>query len=605
MMFHPRPNFNSAVSVAAYFHPFIKIQARNLVNVKLKWVKDSILDPVVSGSVHLKATCTLASLIASDPNLALPIHRLSRHRRLLGLPSDLKLSTFIRRYPNIFQEFHRPDSSGTPVPWYRLSPEASNVCSQEMRMVCEDGYIDILNRLQKLLMLTRERLLPLQTIDQLRWDLGLPHDYEDKFVGKHPELFSFVKLPDDRMGLKLLVWDDRLAVSHLESNNLEKNESLTFPIGFTRGFGLKKKCMEWLNEWQKLPYTSPYVDALHLDPRTDVSEKRHVGVFHELLHLTILRKIERKNVSNLRVPLAMPQKFTKVFERHPGIFYISKKGATQTVVLREAFDRGQLIEKHPLADIWEKYANMMKSGFLDRSRGLYKNERNEVNIPSGGRRSSVTNLLAAIYSPEGMIPKTFGTFGSKEKLDLNEIDPTDDFEEGMSSLENPYMLSTLAPRRRIGDESSSFWPSFIVGDTLRIVFQNLLLESNEEILQFSERYVFEPVWKGLTSFSGVQRQSDLHITVSALLADAVVWMSELPAKLNPIILPIMSSIKSEQEEILQINAAESSAELIYHCMGRKPCPNDKLIKNLCTLACMDPCETPKAGDLSSVELIED
>lgn len=263
-----------------------------------------------------------------------------------------------------------------------------------MRVVCEDGYVNILNRLRKLLMLTRGRLLPLQTIDQLRWDLGLPFDYENKFVRKHPELFTFVKLPDDRMGLKLLVWDDCLAVSHLESrnsNNLGKKEALMFPIRFTRGFGLKKKCMEWLNEWQKLPYTSPYVDALHLDPRTDVSEKRVVGVFHELLHLTILRKIERKNVSNLRAPLAMPQKFTKVFERHPGIFYISKKGATQTVVLREAYDHGQLIEKHPLADFREKYASMMKSGFLDRSRGLYKSERNSsadesMMIPFGGRR---------------------------------------------------------------------------------------------------------------------------------------------------------------------------------------------------------------------------
>lgn len=58
------------------------------------------------------------------------------------------------------------------------------------------------------------------------------------------------------------------------------------------------------------------------------------------------------------------------------------------------------------------------------------------------------NLLAEIYSQEEMIPKTFGTLVSKEKLelDLNEIGHTDDLEEGMSSLENPYMLSTLAPR---------------------------------------------------------------------------------------------------------------------------------------------------------------
>jgi len=34
---------------------------------------------------------------------------------------------------------------------------------------------------------------------------------------------------------------------------------------------------------------------------------------------------------------------------------------------------------------------------------------------------------------------------------------------------------------------ASFWPSSIFGDTLRIVFQNLLLETNEDILQCSER----------------------------------------------------------------------------------------------------------------------
>ncbi|KAL0330957.1 UNVERIFIED_CONTAM: protein WHAT'S THIS FACTOR 9, mitochondrial [Sesamum angustifolium] len=386
---------NCVVSFVGYSYPLLQTQKRNLVNVKLKWVKDAVLDTVVSAGVQLKATSTLVSLIGSHPDFSLPVYFLSRYRGQLGLPSDLKVSTFIRRYPNIFQEFYRTDSGGTPVPWYKLAPEALDVYSQEMRFVYEDCNVDILNRLQKLLMLTKERLLPLQTIDQLRWDLGLPYDYENKLIAKHPELFSLVKLPDDRVGVKLLVWDDCLALSHLEFRNsdlVEKKGALAFPIRFTRGFGLKKKCMEWLNEWQKLPYTSPYVDASHLDPRTDVSEKRIVGVFHELLHLTILQRMERKNVSNMRGPLAMPQRFTKAFERHPGIFYISKKGDTQTVVLREAYDRGELIEKHPLADIREKYATMMKKGFLDRSRGLYKEERGSseddlVKIHFCGKRS--------------------------------------------------------------------------------------------------------------------------------------------------------------------------------------------------------------------------
>lgn len=53
------------------------------------------------------------------------------------------------------------------------------------------------------------------------------------------------------------------------------------------------------------------------------------------------------------------------------------------------------------------------------------------------------NLLAEIYSQEQMIPKTFG---EKKKFDLNEIDRQDYLGEGTWSSENPYMLSTLAPR---------------------------------------------------------------------------------------------------------------------------------------------------------------
>ncbi|XP_017974571.1 PREDICTED: protein ROOT PRIMORDIUM DEFECTIVE 1-like [Theobroma cacao] len=202
------------------------------------------------------------------------------------------------------------------------------------------------------------------------------------FIAHYPDLFSFVHLADDCIGLELLSWNDTLAVSQLEKNaflQMEedlKNNCLAFPIGFTRGFGLKRKCVEWLKEWQKPPYTPLYADASHLDPRTDVSEKRIVGVFHEFLHLTIEKKTERQNVSNLLKPLSLPQKFTKVFERHPDIFYISKMCDTQTVVLREAYDCQRLIHRHPLVDIRERFASMMRKGFMDRSRGLYKKTAN-------------------------------------------------------------------------------------------------------------------------------------------------------------------------------------------------------------------------------------
>ncbi|CAI0374225.1 unnamed protein product [Linum tenue] len=352
----------------------------SLVNVKLKWVKDSVLDRVVSGHGDLKAVCFLVSIISSAPNHSLPVYSLIKHRGQLGFPLDLKLSTFLRRYPTIFHEHHILDSGGTRVPSFQLTPEALDLHQEELNAM-DQNRNDLIERLCRLLMLTKDRSLPFQTIDQLKWDLGLPYHYHDSLALHHPDKFCLIRFPDDRLGLKLRIWDDQLAVSQLQRKAPQKeleHGCLKFPVGFTRGFGLKRKSMVWLEEWQKLPYTSPYVDPSCLDVRTDVSEKRIVGVFHELLHLTLEKMTERKNVSNLRTSLRLPQKFTKVFERHPGVFYISKKCDTQTVVLREGYDRGELQEKHPLVYVRVKYARLMKRGFLERSMGLHKKSEETV-----------------------------------------------------------------------------------------------------------------------------------------------------------------------------------------------------------------------------------
>jgi hypothetical protein len=46
---------------------------------------------------------------------------------------------------------------------------------------------------------------------------------------------------------------------------------------------------------------------------------------------------------------------------------------------------------------------------------------------------------------------------------------------------------------------------------------------------------------------------------------------------------------------LQAVAASALAELMASCTSRQPSPNDKLVKNLCTMACGDSCETPCAA----------
>lgn len=98
-------------------------------------------------------------------------------------------------------------------------------------------------------------------------------------------------------------------------------------------------------------------------------------------------------------------------------------------------------------------------------------------------------------------------------------------------------------------------------------------------------------------------QCNLHVSISALMSGAVVWMVELPVRLNPVIQPLMAALKREQEEVLQKMAAEALAEIISQCVGRKPGPNEKLIKNLCALTCTDPNETPQATHMDANELI--
>ncbi|KAF7137368.1 hypothetical protein RHSIM_Rhsim07G0220500 [Rhododendron simsii] len=88
-----------------YSRGFDYQQKLNLVDVKFKWVKDKVLDAVIVGERDVRAVCTLVSIISSNPQCLVPVYLLSRRPGQLGLP----------------------DSGGTLVPCFRLTPEALNL----------------------------------------------------------------------------------------------------------------------------------------------------------------------------------------------------------------------------------------------------------------------------------------------------------------------------------------------------------------------------------------------------------------------------------------------------------------------------------------------
>uniref|UniRef100_A0A667ZL40 B-TFIID TATA-box binding protein associated factor 1 n=1 Tax=Myripristis murdjan TaxID=586833 RepID=A0A667ZL40_9TELE len=87
----------------------------------------------------------------------------------------------------------------------------------------------------------------------------------------------------------------------------------------------------------------------------------------------------------------------------------------------------------------------------------------------------------------------------------------------------------------------------------------------------------------------------LHLRVHMITACAVINLQVLPDKLNPLVRPLMDAVKREENTLVQGYAASFLAKLLQQCAGRSPCPNPKIIKNLCASACVDPMVTPSSA----------
>uniref|UniRef100_A0A6V7QT48 PORR domain-containing protein n=1 Tax=Ananas comosus var. bracteatus TaxID=296719 RepID=A0A6V7QT48_ANACO len=105
-----------------------------------------------------------------------------------------------------------------------------------------------------------------------------------------------------------------------------------------------------MEEFHRLPYVSPYDDPAGIDPDSDLMEKRVVGVLHELLSLTVHKKTKRNYIRALREELSLPT---------------SSPGSSP-----EGYERGKLVEPHPMATLREKVHYVMRTGLLYRGKGL-------------------------------------------------------------------------------------------------------------------------------------------------------------------------------------------------------------------------------------------
>ncbi|KAJ6379397.1 hypothetical protein OIU76_016099 [Salix suchowensis] len=260
---------------------------RGLVDfAAIKHVRDRGLDHAVEREKHLKPVLAVKNLIKSEPSKSLPISIITQQKDFLKIP--IRPIELIRRYPSVFQEF-LPGGIGIH-PHVKLTQQVLDLDIEEQLVYQSENYKnDVANRLLKLLMISRIDKIPLKLLDLLLWDLGLPQDCVKSLVPEFPDYFRVLRDKNlspgsgSDLGLELVCWSNELAVSVMEKKVKSRETSyvkgmpIEFPMQFSTGFEVDKRLKQWISDWQKLPYVSPYENAIHLGPNTDESDRRVAG----------------------------------------------------------------------------------------------------------------------------------------------------------------------------------------------------------------------------------------------------------------------------------------------------------------------------------------
>ncbi|XP_009137963.1 protein WHAT'S THIS FACTOR 9, mitochondrial [Brassica rapa] len=342
-------------------------QRRTFINARVKWVGDPYLDEAVQREKNLKQLLSLKDRIISSPSKSLPLSSLSLLKPLVNL--HVTAAAFLQKHPSVFATFQPSRSLPLHV---RLTPQALDLHKEEETIHLSAPHRNAtVQRLAKLLMLTGAGSLPLYVVDRFRFDLGLPHDYVTSLICDYPDYFEVIEVHDRLNGGKTLALSltsprKSLAVSEMErresiinGSRVQKGLRIRYSMNFPKGYELEKRIKNWVDQWQDLPYISPYENAFHLGSYSDQAEKWAVAVLHELLYLLISKKTETENVLCLGEYLGFGTRLKKALVHHPGIFYMSHKIRTQTVVLREGYHKEFLIQKHPLMGMRHRYLYLM------------------------------------------------------------------------------------------------------------------------------------------------------------------------------------------------------------------------------------------------------
>ncbi|XP_009770248.1 protein ROOT PRIMORDIUM DEFECTIVE 1 [Nicotiana sylvestris] len=353
--------FNSLTWIPPLFLQFTKQMSQTTsIPRNQQRVRDHGYDDYMEVGKKIRKVMKFQDQLLTQPNSMIPISRLDMLARRFGF-KQYEAGKFILKFPHVFEVFEHPVQR---ILYCRLTRKALLQIEQE-KIALFAQLPEAVTRLRKLLMLSKTGRLRLEHVRIARKEFGLPDDFEFSVVLKYPMYFRLFDAKETRNKyIEVVEKDQMLAVcavervrekEYREKGGEEENVRFYFRVNFPPGFKIGKyyKIAVW--KWQRLPYWSPYEDISGYDLRSLEAqkrmEKRAVATIHELLSLTVEKKITLERIAHFRLAMDLPKKLKDFLLQHQGIFYISTRGnqgKLHTVFLREAYRKGELIEPNDL-----------------------------------------------------------------------------------------------------------------------------------------------------------------------------------------------------------------------------------------------------------------
>lgn len=310
----------------------------------------------------------LKSIIQSHKTESLLLRDLEKE---VGFVQKWNYIALIEKYPTIFRVIG--GLHGRCPPAVMLTEKAKKVAALEAE-ARERMEPILIRNLRKLLMLSVDCRLPFENVELIASELGLPDDFRCSIVEKNPQFFKLNKY-NGRLYLHLENWDSSLAVTVREEGMARQMDAMpslqseggkvsragnflgpfAFRINFAAGFRPNVRYLEEVQRWQKLEFPSPYLNARRIDTTQQKARKRAVAVLHELLSLTMEKRLTSAQLNAFQFEYRLPTNLLLFLVKHHYIFYITNKGIKSTVILKDAYDGSKLVDKCPLLEFRDKF----------------------------------------------------------------------------------------------------------------------------------------------------------------------------------------------------------------------------------------------------------